>query len=280
LLPAVLLFCAGSFEVLAQKPAPAPASLLTRAATRREVRRLGFGSTLTLLGGPAGNITIEGWNKPELEIVADIEVKAANEEDLNRLFAINNFLLDEGFTTFNIITTGAHDKDFVKRYAKTLPKRLIGAPWRIDYKLKVPAILDLDINGGYGSVTLRGVEGAITVKTLQGDADLTLTGGAVRATIGRGNVNVTLLSRSWRGAGADIKLAAGDLTVTLPANFNGEVDASVLRAGKLENTCETLLPRERAAPTPTSLQGRSGNGGARLSFTVGDGNLRLRPVAK
>ena len=278
---ALLLSGIGATEALAQKPTPTPVvPLLTRTSTRREVRKLGFASTLTLLGGPSGDITIEGWNKPQIEIVADVEIKAATEADLNQLSAINTFTLDEGFTTFNIITTGSHDKDFVKRYAKGLPKKLIGATWRIDYKLKVPATTDLDINGGYGAITLRGVEGAMTIKTLQGDADLTLTGGAVRATIGSGTVNVKLMARSWRGAGADIQLAKGDLNVWLPLSYNCDLDAQVLRAGTLENTYEGLLPRERTTPTPTYLQGRSGSGGARLAFTVGDGNLRLQPAVR
>ena len=276
LLLVLLLICGGLLEALAQTPAP----LLKRTTTRREVRKLGVASTVTLLGGPAGDITIEGWNRPEIEIVADIEITAASEDDLNRLAAIDNFVLDEGFTSIGIITTGAHDKEFVKSHVKGFPKRLIGATWRVDYKLKVPATTDLDINGGRGAVTLRGVEGAITIKTLEGDADLTLTGGSVSAVIGRGTVNVKIGARGWRGAGADIQVANGDLNVTLPTAFNGDIDASVLRTGKLENAYDGLIPRERATTTPTSLQGRSGTGGARLAFTVGDGALRVQGAAK
>jgi hypothetical protein len=274
-----VLLVIGCGVVCAQQPA-ASAPLLTRTTTRREARKLGYASTVTLLGGPQGNVTIEGWNKPEIEITADIEIKAATEDDLNHLAAINGFVLDEGFTKLAIITTGAHDKEFVKRYAKNFPKKLIGAPWRIDYRLKVPLMTDLDVNGGRGALTLRGVEGAISLKTLEGDADLTLTGGLVRAVIGRGTVNITLAARSWRGAGADIQLSAGDLNVNLPPGYNGDLDVNVLRTGQLVNAYDGLAPRERTAPTPASLQGRSGAGGARLSFTVGDGNLRLQPAAK
>lgn len=278
LLAAFLLWPNGAAGTFAQKPTPTPGPLLTRTTTRRETRKLGLASTVTLLGGPTGSITIEGWNKQEIEIVADIELKAATETELNQLSAINNFTLDEGFTSLNIITVGSHDKDFIKRYAKGFPKKLIGASWRIDYRLKVPTTTDLDINGGYGTIVLRGVEGAIILKTLQGDADLTLTGGTVRATIGRGTVNVKLLSRSWRGGGVDIQLASGDLNVTLPLSYSCDLDAQILRTGKLENSYEGLLPRERTTPTPIYLQGRSGAGGARLVFTVGDGNLRLQPA--
>lgn len=269
--------CVLPLAATAQTPKPTPA-VLTHTTTRREVRKLGYGSTVTLLGGPAGNVTVEGWNKNEIEIVADIEVKAFNEEDLHRLAALDGFVLDEGFTNLSIVTTGSHDKDFIKRYGKNFPKKLIGTPWRIDYHLKVPTLTDVDINNGNGSVTVRGVEGALSIKTLNGDADLTLTGGAVTATVGSGTVNINLASRSWRGRGAAIQLATGRLNVTLPTSFNGDIDASVLRTGTLENTYPGLAPRERTKPTPTSLEGRSGTGGALLSFTVGDGILHLQPV--
>jgi hypothetical protein len=78
----------------------------------------------------------------------------------------------------------------------------------------------------------------------------------------------------------DIQLANGDLNVALPPNFNGDVDAQILRAGVLENLYEGLLPRERTTPAPKSLQARAGSGGARYSFTVGDGALRLQATAK
>lgn len=260
---------------LAAQTTPAALSV-QRTTTRREVRKLGYGASLTLLGGPTGNVTVEGWNKNEIEIVADIELRAASEEDLKTLAGVTGFVLDEGFTSLKIVSTGPHDKDFIKRYAKGFPKRLIGTPWRIDYKLKVPAQVDIEINNGNGAVTLRGVEGALQVKTLDGDANLDLTGGAVVATVGRGTVNVNLLGHSWRGRGAAIQVAEGTLNVNLPPAFSGDIDASVLRKGTLENTYAALQPRERTVPSAKSLEARAGAGGALLTFVVGDGTLRLQ----
>src|SRR3982751_2346951 len=51
------------------------AVLLTRTTTRHETRKLGYGGTLTILGAPSGSITIEAWQRSEVEITADIELK-------------------------------------------------------------------------------------------------------------------------------------------------------------------------------------------------------------
>jgi hypothetical protein len=111
---------------------------------------------------------------------------------------------------------------------------------------------------------------------LQGNAKIELTGGAVSAVFGSGTVDLKIASRSWRGRHADFQLASGTLNVELPPNFNADIDASILRTGKIESTILSLKPRDRAKFTDQSMMARAGNGGATLSFTVGDGTLKIR----
>jgi hypothetical protein len=256
------------------QPAQPPA--LVRTTTRHEVRRLGFGSTITILGAPSGSITIEGWNKSEVDITADIELRADTEEDLTRLAQVNSFGVDKEGNHLRIISTGTHDKKFMRRAAKDFPKKLLGLPWKIDYRIRVPLMTDLEIDAGRGAINLAGIEGAIILKAVESDAQLTLGGGLVAATIGGGKVNVNLSSRSWRGRGMEIRLALGNVTVQLPAGFNGDINADVLRTGQIDNAYPALEPREDTNATPRSLKGRAGAGGAVLVFTVGDGNINIK----
>src|SRR4051794_38449991 len=76
-----------------QTPPPAPLAL-KRTTVRHETRRLGYGSAVTILGAPSGSIIIEGWNKSEVDITAEIELQADTEEDLARLAEVNTFTLD------------------------------------------------------------------------------------------------------------------------------------------------------------------------------------------
>src|ERR1051325_246185 len=122
----------------AQAQAPQP-SLLTRTTTRHETRRFGYGGPITLIGPPNGSITIEAWPRNEVDITADIELRAGTEDDQTQLAAVNGFILDEEVNHLRILTTGTHDKAFMKRAAKNFPKKLIGLPWKIDYHIRVPA---------------------------------------------------------------------------------------------------------------------------------------------
>lgn len=267
-------------EKKSEKPAQVqPAPLLKRTMTRRELKRLGYGGSVTIDGAPQGSVTVEAWQRSEVEVTAEVEQSADTEENLTRLAALNTFAVDEDVNHVRVTTVGLHDRKYAKRAAKGLPKNLPAMPWRIDYRVKVPAMCDVEINAGRGTLVVTGVEGALRINAGGGpDSLFALAGGDVEATVASGPVTVRPSARSWRGRGLSLRVASGDLTVELPAGFNGDVDAEVLRAGRIDNTYSGLAPRERTTPTERSLQGRAGNGGATLSFTVGDGTLRIKQV--
>jgi hypothetical protein len=253
-----------------------PVPLLTRITTRHEVRRFGYGGTVTIVGAPQGTITVEGWPRSEVEVTADLEWHAESEDDLNRLAALNNFVFDEDTNHLSLLSTGTHDRAFMRRVAKDFPKRLLNLPWKIDYSVRVPSSTDVEINAGRGAVKLGAVEGAIRINAVESETQLSLTGGLVSATIAIGSVRVVIPVRSWRGGGADVQVAAGDLTLELPAGFNGDIDADILRSGKIVNTYEGLESRERPGLTQQKFRARAGAGGASFKLTVGDGTLYIK----
>jgi len=165
--------------------------LLTRTTTRHESLRFPYGGTVTIVGAPAGSLTIEGWQRSEVEVTAEIELQAPTAQDLDRLAPLNNVAIDEDANHIRIITTGTHDKKFMKQ-AKNFPKSLMGLPWKIDYHIKVPSLTDLSVDSGNGPIKLAGVEGNIRLNAIQSDADLSLTGTVVSVLIQAGKVNVSV----------------------------------------------------------------------------------------
>jgi len=262
-------------EAGAATEAQAP-RLLKRTTTRRELRGFGYGGKLTVYGAPEGSVTIEAWPRAEIEIVAEVELQAETEEDLALLAEVNGFHLDEDFNHFRLLTLGTHDRQYLKRSGRKLPKRLLGLPWRADYRVRVPAVIDLEIYTGRGAVGLAGVEGSVRLQAGAGAATFDLSGGDFEAVLAGGPVTVRVPTRGWRGRGMALRLAGGDLTVELPAGFSGDLDAEVLRAGRVENHHPGLVRRPGAdAPTGRALRARAGNGGALLNFTVVDGTVKI-----
>jgi len=255
--------------------------LLKRTTTKTDKFDFSSGGTIAIVGAPTGSISIEGWNQNQIEISADIELQGASEADLARIAQVTSFVLQESLGRTGIISTGTFDKKFLKSVDKKFPKPLIGLPFRIDYHIKVPHYSDLEIDGGEGDLQIAGVDGMMKINYLKTNAKIDLVGGGINATFGAGNVEIVIPDRSWRGRLADVQLASGTMNVHLPPDLNAEIDAVILRTGKVENVFTDYKPRDRHAQfSDKSVIAKAGNGGIPLKFTVGDGTLKLSELDK
>ena len=261
------------------KKQPPPGPLLKRTTTRHENARLQYGGTVTLAGAPAGSIVIEGWDRNEVDVTATIELQAPTAEDLDRLAVVNNFAFDVDMNHIRIITTGTHDRAFMKRMAKGFPKALNDLPWKIDFIVKMPAMTDLIVDSGVGPISISGVEGALRLNALSSDADLSLTGGLVQVLIQKGTMKLKIAARSWHGLGSEFQLASGVMILELLPGFSADINADVLRTGQIKNTFADLQPTSRNSIQPSSMRARAGSGGATLTLTVGDGSIEIKNMA-
>ncbi len=258
------------------KPTVEPPQLV-RTIMRSEQRRFGHGGTLTIVGAPEGSISIEAWPRNEVSINADIQLRAHTEQDLDRLATVSGFMLDEDANHIRILSAGTHDKAYMRRVAKNFPKTLLGLPWKIDYRIRVPANIDIEINAGRGPIRLSGVEGAIQLSAAESETDLRLAGGALAATVAKGKVTLQVSEKTWRRGGADIRVAMGEVNLEMPAASNADIDAEILRSGQIVDSYGGLEPRDdKDKITAQKMKARTGAGGAFFQLTVGDGVINIR----
>lgn len=254
-------------------------SQFKRTTTKSDRFDFGVGGTVAITGAPVGSIRVEGWKNREVEVIAEIHVEGNSEEDLAKLGAVTTFVTEEALGRTGIISVGTYNKKYMKSVAKKFPKHLLTMPTRIDYIIKVPQYTDLQIDGGVGDLAVEGVEGTFRINYLETNAKLSLIGGSVLGTFGKGSVELEIPRTSWRGRFAEVSLATGDMFVKLPNGINAELDATILRNGKIENGYEGLKPRVRKGEfTDKLIEAKSGIGGIPLKFTVGDGTLTLGRV--
>jgi hypothetical protein len=270
-----------SIPAAAQKDKKLPPSgpLLKRTTTRHETARLQYGGTVTLSAAPRGSIVIEGWERNEVDVTATIELQAPTAADLDRLAVVNNFVFDEDMNHIRIITTGTHDRSFMKRIAKGFPKALNDLPWKIDFVVRMPIMTDLVVDSGVGPISISGVEGALRLNAMSSDADLSLTGGLVQVLIQQGTMKLRIPARGWHGLGSEFQLGSGVMTLELLPGFSADINADVLRTGQVKNTFADLQPTSRNSIQPSSIRARAGSGGATLTFTVGDGSIEIKNIA-
>ena len=267
----LLLFAISSIPVIGQA-----AERLKRTTFKTDKFDFGPGGTLAIIGAPSGSIRVEGWEKGQIEISAEISLEADSEADLNLLSEITGFVLTEELGRAGIASVGINDKKYLKQIKRKLPKNLAGMPYRIDYVVRAPHFSDLQIDGGSGKLHITGIDGTMRVNFLESDARINLVGGSLLATFGSGNVEVTIPTRSWRGRFVDVQLAKGELSAALPPGLNATLDASILQTGSIENSFSELVPRIRKAEfTDKSIAAKAGAGTVPIRFVVTDGILRL-----
>lgn len=264
-----------SVTALAQQP------YVKRTITKSDRFDFGVGGTLAVTGAPKGSLRIEGWSNREVEITAEIEIQAPSQKDLDRIAAVTGFALEESLGRVTVLSIGLNDQKRIKKIDKKFPKALYGMPFKIDYVLKVPRYTDLQIDGGSGDLHISGLDGTMRINYLETNADIELSGGAITATFGAGNVDVKIPSSAWRGRFADVQLATGTLNLLLPPGLSSQFDAVILRTGSIENNFEGFSPRDRRDKfSERSIVGKSGAGTVPLKFTVGDGNMKISEIKR
>lgn len=237
------------------------------------------GGTVMITGAPNGSIEVMGTTANEIEITARIELRAANESDRDVLAGLIGFSTDESPIRTVIMTVGSHNKFGLKKLPKKFAQSLMTAPFSVHYVIKVPRYVDIEIDGGKGDLTIRGVEGSIRANFLDSNARVEIVSGTAVLAVGKGSADISFGPRGWRGRSADIQVGEGDMTVRLPTTLSADIEASVLRSGGIENEFPDLKPRDRkVAFTGRSMIAKAGVGGGTMKFSVGDGKLRIEPL--
>ncbi len=150
---------------------------------------------------------------------------------------------------------------------------------------------EVSASTGNGRVNVLNTEGAVRVSTGNGDVQVRDVKGAVRVSTGNGRVNVTTAqgpveARSGNGD-IDVRMTAvrpsedmtfstgsGDVRVTLPADYSGDLDASTGN-GSISSDFDLKL---EGRMSPRRVRATIGAGGARLRLATGNGGLELRKV--
>jgi len=148
---------------------------------------------------------------------------------------------------------------------------------------------DVQASTGNGRVRVEGTEGSVRVSTGNGDVDVRGAKASVRVSTGNGRVNVTTSEGpvEARTGNGDIDVSmtqlkarddmtfstgSGGVRVTLPAGYNGELDATTGN-GDVRSDFDLKI---EGRMNPRHIRATIGTGGPRLRLTTGNGGLEVR----
>ncbi|HEU4832940.1 MAG TPA: hypothetical protein VFS90_00940 [Pyrinomonadaceae bacterium] len=210
-----------------------------------------------------GQVTIRGWDKPEVTFNA---TKGAADEETLKAISIQS---QQTGDVISINTTNPEDYS-----------------GRVNFDLYVPRQSTLHVSSGDGALNLDGVTGQITLRSGDGPIEVANGGGQLQLNTGDGVIRVIKFD-------GQVDARTGDGAIALDGNFNslsartgdGTISLSVPAGSSFTietNSMEDLgnegfVVAEDITPSPRVKRWRIGNGGKVFILRTGDGKILLRP---
>ncbi len=227
-----------------------PASALTQAVSTARYP-LPPGGRLAI-ENVQGNIHVEGWDRAEVQLTG---MKTA----LSPAGAVDNVRIAVGFVdrVLTIRTVYLQESD---------------APVRVDYVVRVPRqVLLEELRTEEGDITVRGIEGAMNARSLNGNIfGVDITGRAIARAI-NGNVVVSLKDLPDRTAWLRLDTVNGNVDLILPSRPNVNLELSTV-AGRIEGKYVLVAS---SVPGDNTRRAHLGRGGALVRLRTVRGNIRL-----
>jgi DUF4097 and DUF4098 domain-containing protein YvlB len=235
------------------------------------------------LQNTSGNITIEGWDKPEAEVVT--VKRGGSAQDRRNLKLVT--LTDGGNLTLQTPTARGIEVEYVVR----LPKKLAEISLETtNAQIEVAGVSGkITIRNTNGGVSLSKIKGSVSVKTTNGAAELSDIGGDVSVSSTNGELDLTdidgTIDASTINGGISVAFgsvvpnkalklesARGDIEVTLPSTPDADLKVETVN-GSIDIDGDFGLDSRSIGPRGGSV--RMGKGGMPLSIKTVTGTITI-----
>ena len=192
--------------------------------------------------GPNGGVSIHGWDKPTMLVVARIQANGEDDADAKDVASRIRISAERSRIESDGPSTRRHQG------------------WAVSFDVYLPKASGLDVSTRNGGVSVEGVKGRLDLGTTNGGIHLTEVAGNVRAETTNGGVSATLSGTTWDGEGLDLRTTNGSVTLEIPKGYNARLETGTTNGGF-------------SIDFPITVQGSLGR---RISTTLGSGGPMIR----
>ncbi|HEY5219746.1 MAG TPA: DUF4097 family beta strand repeat-containing protein [Gemmatimonadaceae bacterium] len=210
-------------------------------------------SLINVSAGPNGGVSVFGWDKPTMLVVAKIQTNGEDDADAKSL---------AGDIKINV--SGS-------RVESDGPSTRRHQGWSVSYDVYLPTNSGLDVSTRNGGVSVEKVHGRMELNTENGGIRLTDVAGDVHAETTNGGVSATLSGSSWDGSGLDLRTTNGSVTLDLPRDYNARLETGTTNGG-----FNIDFPVTVQGSFGRHLSTTLGKGGALIRATTVNGGVRIR----
>lgn len=207
---------------------------------------------LTVSGGANGGVSVHGWERNEIRVVAKLQSSARSRADAEAL------LRDVDVRTGTEVRAEG-------------PRTGRNESWSVSFEVYVPRRTDLALDANNGGIAIEEVSGAIRFSTVNGGVALGGLAGDVRGSTQNGGLSVTLTGTRWDGAGLDVRTDNGGVNVNVPSRYNADFETGTVNGGMNIDFPVTVSGR-----IGRTIETRLGAGGAPIRVRTTNGGVRVR----
>jgi hypothetical protein len=199
-----------------------------------------------------GEISVEGWDRAEVEITA-AKIGKGQGDRLDNVRVVTEL----GFRSLKFTTI----------YPPYLEE-----PVRVNYRLRVPRQVRLSsLRTLEGNITVRNVEGSVDARTLSGNIEQMDVTGQVVARALTGSIFVSLRALPVGTAPLLLDTVNGNVVLLLPPRANADLELSTV-AGTIEGNYAFQIS---SIPGDSTRRTRVGLGGVTISLRTVRGSIRV-----
>lgn len=215
------------------------------------------GGTVVVDGGPNGGISVEGWDRNEIQVRAKVQAWTRDGDDPEDL--VSQIRIETGGT---IRADGPDMRGGRSR----------DAGWAVNFELMVPARSDLALETVNGGIEIANVSGAVEFRAVNGGIRLAAVSGDVSGRTTNGGLQVDLEGDRWDGAGLDVETTNGGVELSIPADYQAELTTGTVNGGFEIDFPITIQGRINRRRITTELNG----GGPPIRVVTTNGGVTVR----
>jgi len=220
-----------------------------------ETRNVTLAATqaLNVDGRDNGGITVHGWDKNQVEIVAMIQAQAETQSEA------------EGIAKEILVTArdGAVRADGPDTHRRQ--------SWSVSYEVWAPRKTELSLTAQNGGISVDGVDARMTLETVNGGLNLTDVDGDVHGTTVNGGVTAELHGDRWSGSGLDLRTSNGGVHLTIPSNYSARLETGTVNGGM-----NVDFPITIQGSVGRQFSTQLGAGGATIRAVTTNGGITIR----
>lgn len=206
-----------------------------------------------------GRITAEASDGATVEVTAERTARAASDEGAADLLKRIEMREEVGDGRVRIETRAPSSNGF--------------GGHQVQYTVRVPAGVHVDLRTVNGGVRLTGLQGEVRARSTNGGiVGRELQSQLVEGRVTNGGVEIDLLTALGDGARVELGSTNGGVRLALPADSRATVSARAVNGGVNVDGVELTISGEQ---TRRRVEGLMNGGGARVELSTTNGGVRL-----